>query len=97
MKINDMYNELLEAAKLCGITVRRETGNFRSGYAILKDRQVIIINKTTPIETAASVIARSLPEDLIANTFLKPVVRTYIENEIALKGTIEDFNLIVKY
>ena len=97
MKIKDLYEELLEVAKTLGITVRRENGNFKSGFAILKDQQLIIINKTTPLETAASVIAKGLPDDALSHVFLKPVVRDYIEKENSSIKPDKDFNLFVDY
>lgn len=97
MKIKDMHNELLEIAKNSGITIRRENGNFRSGYAILKEEKLIIINKAIPIETATAVIARGLPEEVLSHSFIKPVVREYIEKEVLSSKQNKDFSLVVHY
>lgn len=97
MKIKELVEELETIAKNSGITIRRESGNFRSGYAILKEKQMVIINKTATVETVARVIVHSLPEDVLNHTFLKPAVREFIEKELASPITKENFNLIVQY
>ncbi len=97
MKLKDMYNELIELSKQLGITIRRENGSFRSGYAILKEQKIIIINKTIPVETAAGVIARALPNEILEQSYIKPVVREYIENEKNTKGSINEFNIVINY
>jgi len=97
MKLKDMYNELLALSKQLGISIRRENGNFRSGYAILKEQKIIIINKTVPIETAAGVIARAMPDDLLNTSYVKPIVREFIESEKASKGSINEFNIVINY
>lgn len=96
MKTKDLLEELESIAKNSGITIRRETGNFRSGNAILKEQKLIIINKTATPEIAARVIARGLPEDVLSHSFLKPVVREFIEKELT-EPAKSNFNLVVQY
>ncbi len=97
MKTKDLYSELIEIAKTLGITVRRENGNFKTGFALLKDEELIIINKSASLETAASAIARSLPADAVSAIYIKPVVREFIEKENNASGGKKDFSLRVEY
>lgn len=81
MKINEIYSELLDAAKKAGVTVRKENGKFRSGNCLLNDKPVIVINKMASIEHTTRLIADMLSKQPIDNLFLKPAVREFIENE----------------
>jgi len=44
-------NKLTEVLNESGYIVRFEKGNFKSGYAIVKNRKIIIINKFFDIES----------------------------------------------
>jgi len=92
MKLDQMYDELVEISKTLGISVRKEKGNFRSGYCVVNEKEMLIINKGTPIETLTSLLARELSthtEDM----HLKPAVREFIEKEIKNYADKNSFNL----
>ena len=98
MKLKEIYAELLDIAKQAGIKVRRENGKFHSGSCLVKDEAVIVLNKTTTIETLSSVLAKSLSEFPIDNIYIKPAVREYIEREKAIAAIKEkNFSLEVEY
>lgn len=78
MKQKQILNELLEVASEHGIIVRKEKGNFKTGFCILNDKKMILINKSTPIETTIAVIALCLNEQC-KNVYIKPKLREYIE------------------
>lgn len=86
-KITQISNELLELAKNLGITIRRDNGNFRGGYCLLKDRPFIIINKSVPKETIPNIIAQCLGQSKLEDVYIKPVIRDFIE-----KNSSQDFD-----
>ena len=96
MKLNAMYEELLELAKSLDINVRKEKGNFRSGYCIVNDKEVLIINKGTPLESLTSIMAQGLAKHT-ENIHIKPAVREFIEKEIKNYADKNSFNLEIDY
>ncbi|MFC2131295.1 hypothetical protein ACFLSQ_07660 [Bacteroidota bacterium] len=81
MKLNEVYDEMIEIAKRIGVTVRKENGKFKGGTCTINDEEVILINKSIPLETRTSVLAKCLTDYSIENVFMKPAVRDYIEQE----------------
>jgi hypothetical protein len=96
MKINQMYDELMQTAKQIGITVRKENGKFRSGACIVNTSEVIVLNKTAPIEVTSSVLAQCLKPHT-ENIYVKPVVRDYIDRESRSAADRGELQLEVKY
>lgn len=97
MKPKEMHKELLEIAKNIGVKVRKGDGKFRSGLCMVNDSPVIVINKTTPVEGAVSVIAKGLASLNLENMFIKPAVRDFIEREADALIQEKDFKFEVDY
>lgn len=97
MKPKELHKELLEIAKNIGVKVRKGDGKFRSGLCMVNDAPVIVINKTTPVEGAVSVIAKGLASLNIDNMFIKPAVRDFIEKEADIALKEKDFEFEVNY
>ena len=95
MKINEIYDELLNVAQQLGITVRKEKGSFKSGFCILNNQEMLVLNRTTPLESLSSVIAKSLSDKIIDNIYIKPVIREYIEKEKKLTPESQDLKIEV--
>ena len=81
MKTEALIAELEEAASQLGLKVIYEKGDFGGGYCILKEEKLIVVNKRFDQKHRASTLARSLSEVGIENLFLKPAVRSYIEEQ----------------
>ena len=97
MKLKEIYDELNQIAKDLGISVRKESGNFKSGYCTIKNNKVIILNKTNPLETASSILALSLGKNTVDKLYIKPAVREFIEKEtLASETNNKEFSLEVK-
>ena len=96
MKLKQVYEELMKIASDVGIKVLKGNGSFRGGYCIVKDEDLIILNKTATLEVMSSVLARSLLEKNIDNVFVKPVIREFIEKERDLFFPEREFVLEVK-
>ena len=97
MKIKEIHDELMELAKAKGFTVRKENGKFKSSNCVIHDQKLIILNKTTPVETAVKVLAKSLAAVDLSDTFIKPAVREAIDAESQLFPNEKEFNLVVNY
>lgn len=85
MKLIEIHNELMEIAKSLGITVRKEKGNFRSGFCIINDKEVIVLNKNATIESLVSVLALCLAR-YSDKLYIKPVIREFIDKEVQNKA-----------
>jgi hypothetical protein len=75
--------ELEEIVRQLGIQLRYEKGDFDGGYCILKDKQVLVVNKRLHEMRRASILAQALAAIGIENVFVKPALREYIEDEVA--------------
>ena len=78
-----MISELGAIVSQRGIMIRYEKGDFEGGYCILKDKQMLMVNKRLHDARKASVLALALNEIGVDGVFLKPAVRNFIEEEQA--------------
>ncbi len=53
-KFEELYDEI-------GYSIRFEKGNFHSGYCILQDRKIAVINKFLPLEGRINALIDILP------------------------------------
>ncbi len=83
MKHEEIIQELQDLATQLNVTIRYERGDFEGGYCILKDRKILLVNRRLMPIRKASVLATALQEIGLDNVFLKPVLRAYIEDEVA--------------
>jgi hypothetical protein len=98
MKLKEIYEELIEIAKQAGIKVRKENGKFHSGSCVVKEESVIILNRTTTLETMTGVLAKGLSDKQIDKIYIKPAVREYIDREKGFAALQEkSFSLEVEY
>jgi len=82
MRHEDLLQELHEAARQLGVTIRYEKGDFEGGYCILKDEKLLLVNRRLVPSRKVSVLALAISELGLENLFLKPAVRQYIEDEV---------------
>lgn len=97
MKLNHILEELLQIAQNIGITVRKENGKFKSASCEVKSEKLIVLNRSTPLETMSSALAVGLAQYPIDNLYIKPVVRDYIEEQVRNKSAEPIFELEVEY
>ena len=64
-----------------GYIVRYERGNFQSGYCILEQKKVVVLNKFLPLEGRISTLIDIIPQLKITPETLSPDVHR-IYNEI---------------
>jgi hypothetical protein len=66
-----------------GYIVRYERGNFQSGYCILEQRKVVVLNKFLPLEGRISTLIDIIPQLTIAPGQLSPEVRRIYEEVLS--------------
>lgn len=81
MELKEIYAELIETAGRLGIKIRKESGSFRSGYCRINDEEILLLNKSQPIETISAIIARTIAERESEGLYLKPAIREFIDKE----------------
>ena len=58
-----------------GYIVRYERGNFQSGYCILEQKKVVVLNKFLPLEGRISTLIDIIPQLKITPDILPPDIR----------------------
>jgi len=66
-----------------GYTVRYERGNFQSGYCILEERKVVVLNKFLQLEGRINTLIDIIPQLSIAPDLLTPEARKTYEDVLA--------------
>lgn len=59
--------------------IRYERGNFQSGYCILEQRKVVVLNKFLPLEGRISTLIDIIPQLQILPELLSPELRRIYE------------------
>ena len=80
MKPKIIYNDLKEAFERLEYKIILDNGNFKSGYCILEDEKIIVINKNKPFESRINSLYSILSSINISDIYLKPYIRDIIEN-----------------
>lgn len=80
VKPNHLYEELSELAKLLGYKIRKETGDFKSGNCIIKQENLIILNKFGSVSSFNKTIAAAIKSKGDTDIFIKPQLREFIES-----------------
>jgi len=83
MNYSQLLQDLESVAGQLGVRLRFEKGDFEGGYCILKEQKLLVVNKRLPDAKKASSVAVGLAQYGIDDTFLKPNLRQYIEDEAA--------------
>lgn len=94
MTEEELLLELEQAANDIGLSIRYEKGDFDGGYCILRDENIIIANKKLSPFKKCSVIAQALGDFGIDEVYIKPVVRTFIEDELVRARSLASKNVI---
>jgi hypothetical protein len=83
MKSEELIEELHSLADQLGVTVRYERGDFEGGYCVLREQRLLLINRRLGPSRKASLLAVAMQEIGLDSVYLKPVLRAYIEDEVA--------------
>jgi len=83
MTQQETYDELKELARTLGLTIRVEIGDFDGGICMIKNQQVLLVNRRHPLNRRINLLARSLHQFGLDNVFVKPALRDIIADEVA--------------
>ncbi|MCO6465897.1 MAG: hypothetical protein J5I53_04695 [Bradyrhizobiaceae bacterium] len=81
MKADKLLEELTALATSIGYTVRRESGSFKGGACVMKEQQLILVNRSIPPEASCVMLARALARIGVEDSYAKPAVRDILERE----------------
>jgi hypothetical protein len=76
----DKIEKVLDEA---GYVVRYERGNFQSGYCILEDRKVVVLNKFLQLEGRINTLIDIVPQLSIQAELLSPEAKKVYEEILA--------------
>jgi hypothetical protein len=79
MKESQILDELEAICNKLGIELRYEKGNFEGGFCRLKDKNVIIVNKTLTNQQKIRVLARELALFDLEGIYIVPALRSIID------------------
>ena len=83
----DKIEKVLDEAEYI---IRYERGNFQSGYCILEQRKVIVLNKFLQLEGRISTLIDIIPQLKITPEALSPEVRRIYDDVIAMHQLNEE-------
>jgi hypothetical protein len=72
-------NRIQELVKEAGYILRYEKGNFKSGYCVLRDKKVIVINKYFETEARINSLIEILPTLEFKMEELSDATRKFVE------------------
>ena len=78
MKAKNTYIELKDIFEKLGYKIILDNGSFNSGYCLLEDEKIIVINKNKPFENRVRVLSEILSSIKLDNIYVKPYIREMI-------------------
>ncbi len=82
MKIKEIYQELFDICKNNSVIIRKEAGNFKSGYCTVNEQKIVVLNKMASLEYMSKILALSINYFELDNQYLKPAIRDFIDSEL---------------
>ena len=80
MKNKELLEEFHLLAEKLEIKILKGTGDFLGGSCIVNNEQVIVINKSKPIEQRLNTLASCFNQCDLEGIFLLPALREYIDS-----------------
>ena len=81
MKLKLIYNELRELLEKLGYKLVLDKGSFNTGYCLLEDKKMIVINKNKPHENRIKILSEILSKIDTDNIYIKPKIRELINQQ----------------
>jgi len=79
LKIEKVIEELSLVAEELGLKVRKEKGDFRGGFCVKDEEELILLNKRHSPDVHLNVLASCLKQSDLGAVFIKPAVREVLE------------------
>ena len=80
MKLEKVIEELSIVAEEIGLKVRKEKGDFRGGFCVKNEEELILLNKRHTPDVHLNVLANCLKQSDLGAVFIKPAVREILED-----------------
>ena len=84
MKPTQIVKEFENLAQQMNIRIVQGKGSFTSGYCIVEEEPVIVINRNKPVEHRLKCLINVFSKMKLDNIYVKPVLRKLIEQETSL-------------
>ena len=81
MKLILIYNELRELLEKLNYKIVLDKGSFNTGYCLLEDEKMIVINKNKPYENRIKILSKILSKIDTDNIYIKPKIRELINQQ----------------
>lgn len=78
MKLKTIYQELKVIFEQLNYKIVLDKGSFNSGYCILEDEKIIVINKNKPYENRIKILSEILSSIDTKDIYIKPIIRDMI-------------------
>ncbi|MFQ6675626.1 MAG: hypothetical protein ACE5LH_04680 [Fidelibacterota bacterium] len=86
IKPEELFSHFEQLAEEMGIVLVEGRGDFRGGYCQVRDEEFIVLNQTKPLESRLRVLAESFGELDIADRYMVPALREFIEKTSGMAG-----------
>ena len=73
-----IYQELKVIFEQLNYKIVLDKGSFNSGYCILEDEKIIVINKNKPYENRIKILSEILSSIVTKDIYIKPIIRDMI-------------------
>ena len=81
MKLKSIYNELKNLFEQLEYKIVLDKGSFNTGYCLLEDEKMIVINKNKPYENRIKILSEILSKIDTDNIYIKPKIRELINQQ----------------
>jgi len=78
LKLKTIYQELKVIFEQLNYKIVLDKGSFNSGYCILEDEKIIVINKNKPYENRIKILSEILSSIDTKDIYIKPRIRDMI-------------------
>ena len=78
MKLKLIYEELKNIFKQLDYKIVLDKGSFNSGYCLLENEKIIVINKNKPYENRVKILTKILSKIDTKSIYIKPKIRDMI-------------------
>jgi len=78
LKLKTIYQELKVVFEQLNYKIVLDKGSFNSGYCILEDEKIIVINKNKPYENRIKILSEILSSIDTKDIYIKPIIRDMI-------------------
>jgi hypothetical protein len=85
-----VLNKLEKILEETGYIIRYERGSFQSGYCILEERKVVVLNKFLQVEGRINTVIDLIPQLHINAEQLTPETRKLYEEVVSRQQATED-------